>query len=247
MTLRIRALSVTFGHVRAVRSVSLEARPGEIVAIFGENGSGKTAFLKAVAGLVPTSGGRIVYNGEDVTLLPAHERVARGIHYVSDRARVAPGMTVRENIDVGGYLRTAAERAAGRERVLALFPLLAAKERQVAGTLSGGERQMLVIGRALMAAPSLVLFDEPFLGLAAPVRERLVGVVGGEIRVRATVLMAEHDLGAALSLLDRYVIFHNGEIVHEGRRDEVPGEERLRETIKRIRRDGRRAGGKEGG
>ena len=161
MDLKVRNLSVRFGQVRAVNYVTLTVRQGEIVAIFGANGSGKTTFLKAIAGLIPVAEGRITYHGEDITHLHAHERVARGVHYVSDRARVALRMTVRENLDVGGYLRTAAERDHSREKVHDLFPVLKVKERDLAGVLSGGERQMLVIGRALMGNPSLLLFDQP--------------------------------------------------------------------------------------
>lgn len=236
MHLAVRNLSVRFGEVRAVRDVSLFAREGEILAIFGANGAGKTTFLKAVAGLVPASSGRVVCRGEDITCLPAHERVARGVHYVSDRARVALRMTVRENLEVGGYLRTAAERAAGRERLFALFPVLAEKERQPAGVLSGGERQMLVIGRALMGSPSLLLFDEPLLGLSLEARERILEVIGNTLKRRTTILLAEHDLGAAFRVLDRYCIFLNGELIHEAPRSEVGDEERLRAVFRKFYR-----------
>ncbi|HEY7527689.1 MAG TPA: ATP-binding cassette domain-containing protein, partial [Candidatus Deferrimicrobiaceae bacterium] len=128
MDLKVKNLSVRFGQVRAVAEVSLTVRQGEVVAVFGANGSGKTTFLKAIAGLVPISAGRITYHGEDITLLPAHERVARGVHYVSDRARVALRMTVRENLDVGGYLRSSAQREISRKKVYELFPVLREKE-----------------------------------------------------------------------------------------------------------------------
>src|SRR3970282_1417903 len=131
--MKIKNVSVMFGQVRAVRGVTLEARPGEVVAIFGTNGSGKTTLLQAIAGLVPVTSGRITYPGEDITFLPAHERMARGVHYVSDRARVALRMTVRENLDVGGYLRTAAQREHSRGNVYGLFVVLREKERELAG------------------------------------------------------------------------------------------------------------------
>lgn len=234
MHLNVKNLSVRFGQVRAVSGVTLSARPGEVLAIFGANGSGKTTFLKAVAGLVPPASGRIVYHGEDVTCLPVHERVARGIHYVSDRARVALRMTVRENLDVGGHLRTAAELPAARKRVFELFPVLREKERHPAGILSGGERQMLVIGRALMGSPSLLLFDEPLLGLSLEARERILSVIDGALKRQTTILLAEHDLAAAFRVLDRYCIFLNGEMIHEAPRSEVGDEQRLRAVFRRF-------------
>ena len=231
--LKIKNVSVMFGQVRAVRGVTLEARPREVVAIFGTNGSGKTTLLKAIAGLVPVTSGRITYHGEDITFLLAHERMARGVHYVSDRARVALRMTVRENLDVGGYLRKPAERKEAREKVYDLFPVLGEKAPMPAGILSGGERQMLVIGRAMMGIPSLLLFDEPFLGLSLEVRDRILSVIDGELRGKTTILLAEHDLGAAFRVLDRYCIFLNGKMIHEAGRSSAASEERLIEVFRR--------------
>lgn len=234
MHLQVKNLSVRFGQVRAVSGITLSARPGEVLAIFGANGSGKTTFLKAVAGLVPPTSGRVVYHGEDVTCLPPHERVARGIHYVSDRARVALRMTVRENLDVGGYLRKSEELPAARKRVFDLFPVLAEKQRQPAGILSGGERQMLVIGRALMGSPSLLLFDEPLLGLSLEARDRILSVLDGALKRRTTILLAEHDLEAAFRVLDRYCIFLSGELIHEAPKSAVGDEHRLRAVFRRF-------------
>ena len=234
MHLKVKGLSVRFGQVRALQGISLAARPGEVVAIFGANGSGKTTFLKAIAGLVPVSSGRITYHGEDITALPAHERVARGVYYVFDRARVALRMNVRENLDVGGYLRKPAEAGEARERVYDLFPVLGEKAKSLAGILSGGERQMLVIGRALMGNPSLLLLDEPFLGLSLEVRERILSVIDGGLRGKMTILLAENDPGAALRILDRYCILLDGERIHEERRSESDTEEDLRAAFRRL-------------
>lgn len=236
MHLKVRNISVSFGRVRAVQGITLEARPGEIVAIFGTNGSGKTTFLKAVAGLVPVSSGRITWHGEEITFLPAHERVGRGVHYVSDRTRVALRMTVRENLDVGGYLAKPAERERGLEKVFALFPVLAEKASMPAGILSGGERQMLVLGRAMMGNPSLLLFDEPLLGLSQDIRDRILSVIDGKLRGKATILLAEHDVGAAFRVLDRYCIFQNGKLIHMAERNDVTTEERLRAAFRRFHR-----------
>lgn len=234
MDLKVKNLTVRLGQVRAVSGVTLSVGTGELVAIFGANGSGKTTFLKAIAGLAPVSEGRITYHGEDITALPAHERVFRGVHYVSDRARVALRMTVRENLDVGGYLRTAAQREVSRGDVFGLFPVLKEKEYEPAGVLSGGERQMLVVGRALMGSPSLLLFDEPFLGLSYEVRDRILSVIEGALKGKVTILMAEHDLGAALRVLDRYCIFLNGELLHVAKRSDVTDEDRLRAVFCRF-------------
>jgi len=219
--LKVRDLTVAFGKVAAVRDVSITAREGETVAIFGANGSGKTTFLKAVAGLVPATRGKVAWRGEDVTALPSHERAARGMRYVSDRSRVAARMTVLENLAAGAWLLPPSRWSAARERVFSLFPPLAEKARSLAGVLSGGERQMLILGRALVAEPTLLLMDEPFLGLSREVLDRLLSVIENTLKGRATILLAEHDAEGAYRLLDRYVIFRNGLLVHEGRRSDV--------------------------
>lgn len=219
--LEIRGLSIAFGNLVAVREVSLAVREGETVAVFGPNGSGKTSFLKGVAGLLPVRGGTVVYRGEDLSRLPAHERAARGIRYVSDRSRVAVRMTVRENLDAGAWLLPAARRKAARERVLALFPVLGEKAGERAGVLSGGERQMLILGRALIGEPSLLLMDEPFLGLSGEVRDRFVSLIEAQLKGRVTILMAEHDAETGYRVMDRLVIFRDGAVVHEGPRAEV--------------------------
>lgn len=229
--LRIRDLTIAFGQVVAVRNVSLSAAEGETVAVFGANGSGKTTLLKGIAGLLPAAGGRIFYRGEDVTGLPAHERAARGIRYVSDRSRVAVRMTVRENLEAGAWLLPPARKVAARDRAFALFPVLGEKARMPAGVLSGGERQMLILARALVGEPTLLLMDEPFLGLSREVRDRLLDVIEQTLKGRATILLAEHDAEAALRLLDRHVIFRNGDLVHEGTRTEAGDAHALRALL----------------
>jgi branched-chain amino acid transport system ATP-binding protein len=220
--LGIGGLTIAFGRLVAVRDVSLAVREGETVAVFGPNGSGKTTFLKGVAGLVPVQGGTVVYRGEDLSGFPAHERAARGIRYVSDRSRVAVRMTVLENLDAGAWLLPAGRRKAARERVLSLFPVLGEKAGEPAGVLSGGERQMLILGRALIGEPSLLLMDEPLLGLSREVRDRFVSVIETELKRRVTILMAEHDAETGFRIMDRHVIFRNGAVVHEGTRAEIP-------------------------
>ncbi len=219
--LEIGSLRIAFGKLVAVRDVSLSVREGETVAIFGPNGSGKTTFLKGVAGLIPVQGGTVVYRGEELSRLPAHERAARGIRYVSDRSRVAVRMTVRENLDAGAWLLPAGRRKAARERVLSLFPVLGEKAGDPAGILSGGERQMLILGRALIGEPSLLLMDEPLLGLSREVRDRFVSVIEEQLKGRVTILMAEHDAETGFRVMDRLAIFRNGALVHERARADV--------------------------
>ncbi len=242
--LRVRELSVAFGQVVAVRNVSFSVREGETLAIFGANGSGKTTLLKAVAGLLPSAGGRIAYRGEDLTALPAHERARRGVRYVSDRSRVATRMTVRENLDAGAWLLPAARREPSRERVLSLFPVLGDKAREPAGILSGGERQMLILGRALIGEPTLLLMDEPFLGLSREMRDRLLSVIEGTMKGKATILLAEHDADTALRLLSLHVILRNGIVVHEGTRAEAPDAKTLTALLHRHFRPGAHPGGR---
>lgn len=236
--LKVRDLTVAFGQVVAVREVSLTAAEGETVAIFGANGSGKTTFLKTVAGMIPATQGKVHWRGEDVTALTAHERAARGMRYLSDRSRVATRMTVLENLEAGAWLLPASRWSAARERVFSLFPVLAEKARSPAGVLSGGERQMLIVGRALVGEPKLLLMDEPFLGLSREVRDRLLAVIEETLKGRATILLAEHDTEGASRLLDRFVIFRNGSLVHEGRRSDVSDSKELVSVLYRHFRPG---------
>ncbi len=236
--LKVRDLTIAFGPVIAVRGVSLTAAEGETVAVFGANGSGKTTFLKGIAGLLPAAQGRIFYRGEELTVLPAHARAARGIRYVSDRSRVAVRMTVRENLDAGAWLLPASRKRAALDRAVSLFPVLREKWRMSAGVLSGGERQMLILARALVGEPTLLLMDEPFLGLSREVRDRILDVIEETLRHRATILLAEHDAEAAYRLLDRLVIFRNGSVVHEGSRAEAGDARSLLALLRRHFRPG---------
>ena len=202
-TLKVRDLTVAFGQVVAVRDISVTARQGETVAIFGANGSGKTTFLKAVAGLVPATRGKVAWRGEDVTALPAHERAARGMRYVSDRSRVATRMTVLENLEAGAWLLPASRWSAARERVFSLFPALAEKARAPAGVLSGGERQMLIL-------------DEIFSALSAADEEELMALLRAENRDGGTAfLLVSHNPPLLKSLCRRILVLGEGRIVRE--------------------------------
>ena len=206
-----------YGPVTALAGISLTVEAAEFVCLIGANGAGKSTTLKAISGLVPAAAGRIRFDGHDIHGLPAREILRRGIAHCPEGRRVFPYMTVDENLAMGAYLRrdhTAV--AADLERVLAHFPILAERRRQPAGTLSGGEQQMLAIGRALMARPRLILFDEPSLGLAPTIVEAVFSIIAGIQREGTTVLMVEQNAYMALKLASRAYVLETGRIVLEG-------------------------------
>jgi branched-chain amino acid transport system ATP-binding protein len=203
--------------VTAVAGVSLTVAEAEFVCLIGANGAGKSTTLKAISGLVPAAAGRIRFDGQDVQGLPAPEILRRGIAHCPEGRRVFPYMTVEENLAMGAYVRNDhAGVASDLERVFDHFPILKERRRQAAGTLSGGEQQMLAIGRALMARPRLILFDEPSLGLAPTVVESVFGIIAGIQREGTTVLMVEQSAYMALKLASRAYVMETGRIVLEG-------------------------------
>ena len=215
--LEIAGLHCRYGKVTALRELSLEVRQGELVTLIGANGAGKTTTLKAISGLLPVEAGRIVFDGEDVTRVGAREILAKGIAHCPEGRHVFPYMTVQENLDMGCYLRRDAEAIAeDLSRIFERFPVLGERRRQMAGTLSGGEQQMLAIGRALMSRPRLILFDEPSLGLAPNLVETTFEIIA-EIRAQGvTVLMVEQNAYAALELCDRSYLLESGEVTLTG-------------------------------
>ncbi len=215
--LSLEGLRAGYGRVEALKGVSLDVRAGELVTLIGANGAGKTSTLKAISGLLPASGGRILFDGAEIQRLTPREILRRGIAHCPEGRRVFPYMTVRENLDMGAYARTdAGAIREDLERVFTYFPVLAERLRQVAGTLSGGEQQMLAIGRALMARPRLLLLDEPSLGLAPALIETTFGIIR-EIRQRGvTVLMVEQNAYVALRMADRGYVMETGQIALEG-------------------------------
>jgi len=216
--LTIDTLTVSYGGLRALAQVSLEVGEGEFVTIVGPNGSGKTTLLKAVSGTVPAEGGRVRYRGRDLGSLRASERAALGIAHVPEGRRVFPSLTVRENLDLGSYRRAArAGRAEALETVLALFPILKSRRAQLAGSLSGGEQQMLALGRGLMAQPELLLLDEPSQGLGPRIVEQIFETIDRIRRQRRlTILLVEQRVVEALELCDRGYVLETGRVVLEG-------------------------------
>jgi branched-chain amino acid transport system ATP-binding protein len=215
--LEITGLHCRYGKVSAVRDLTLEVRKGELVTLIGANGAGKTTTLKAISGILPPAAGRIVFDGEDVTHAGARAILAKGIAHCPEGRHVFPYMTVQENLDMGCYLRRDAKGIAkDLARIFERFPVLSERRRQMAGTLSGGEQQMLAIGRALMSRPRLILFDEPSLGLAPNLVETTFEIIA-EIRAQGvTVLMVEQNAYAALELSDRAYLLESGEVTLTG-------------------------------
>ena len=214
--LRLTSIEAGYRDLVAVHDVSLEVRVGEAVALIGGNGAGKTTTLRAISGLLPLRRGRIELEGERIDGRAPSQVVARGIAHVPEGRHLFPTMTVRENLELGA--RDRAGRAAGLDGVFALFPRLRERQRQLAGTLSGGEQQMCAIGRGLMARPRLLLLDEPSLGLA-PVMVKLIFEVLTTINTSGTaILLVEQNVARALTLAHRAYVIENGRVVLEGPR-----------------------------
>jgi branched-chain amino acid transport system ATP-binding protein len=215
--LALEGVTARYGRITALSDVSLAVAAAEFVCLIGANGAGKTTTLKAISGLVPAAGGRIRFEGREIQGLPPQEILRRGIAHCPEGRRVFPYMTVDENLAMGAYVRTdVAAVASDLDRVFTHFPILAERRRQAAGTLSGGEQQMLAIGRALMARPRLILFDEPSLGLAPTVVETVFAIIAGIQREGTTVLMVEQNAYMALALASRAYVMETGRIVLEG-------------------------------
>ena len=226
--LRLDSVEAGYRDLVAVREVSLEVRAGEVVALIGGNGAGKTTTLRAISGLLPLRRGRIEFEGERIDGRASAQVVARGIAHVPEGRQLFPSMSVRENLELGA--RDRAGRAATLESVFALFPRLRERERQVAGTLSGGEQQMCAIGRGLMARPRLLLLDEPSLGLA-PVTVRLIFETLKAINeTGTTILLVEQNVARALALSHRAYVIENGRIVLDGPREALQQSQHVKQA-----------------
>jgi branched-chain amino acid transport system ATP-binding protein len=214
--LRVEGLRSAYGRIEAVKGVDLEVAAGEIVALVGANGAGKTTLLRAISGVQPVTAGRILYEGAPIEALPPHARVALGIAQVPEGRQVFAPLTVEDNLRLGAFRRGRAETETTLGEVYALFPVLAEKRALAAGGLSGGQQQMLAIGRAMMARPRLLLLDEPSMGLAPLLVDQILDAVA---RLRAqglTVLLVEQNASAALAIADRGFVLETGRIAHAG-------------------------------
>ena len=215
--LTVRAISASYGRTRVLRDVSVDVRPGEIVTVLGSNGTGKSTLLRAISGLLGTGSGQIRFGGQRIDGRHPKEIVRLGIAHCPEGRKVFPHMTVLENLRLGGYAfgRAARETREDIERIYALFPRLRERERQAAGTLSGGEQQMLAVGRALMARPQLLMLDEPSLGLAPLVVQAVFEIIGSINRTGTAILLVEQNAYQALRVAHRGYVMETGRIVLE--------------------------------
>ena len=215
--LEINDMVCGYGQITALRGVTLSVKAGQLVALIGANGAGKSTTLRAISGLVPPRSGTMTFEGEDITFASPQKVLTKGIAHCPEGRRVFPHMTVAENLDMGAYLRSdSSEIAADRDRIYGEFPRLAERRKQAAGTLSGGEQQMLAIGRALMSRPRLVMFDEPSLGLAPNIVERTFAIIRAIRDAGTTVLLVEQNAFAALEMCDHAYLLEAGRVVLSG-------------------------------
>jgi branched-chain amino acid transport system ATP-binding protein len=228
--LRVEGLDSGYGSLTVLRGVSLRVESGEIVAVIGANGAGKTTLLKTVSGLLTPSQGKIVLEDQDITRESAHRIVRRGIAQVPEGRQVFAEMTVRDNLELGAFAWShgGAARQQEMERVLALFPILRERSSQLAGTLSGGQQQMLAIGRALMARPKLLLLDEPSLGLAPMVVKTIFDVLVQLKSTGLSIILVEQNARAALAMADRAYVLETGRVTAEGSGRTLLGDDQVR-------------------
>jgi len=210
-------ISVSYGMIAALKGVSLRVAQGEIVALIGANGAGKSTTLMSVSGVAAILTGTVSYNGQVISGMPVHDIVRQGISQVPEGRRIFPRMTVRENLEMGAFISDRRHLDEDLERVCATFPVLSERSGQLGGTLSGGEQQMLAIGRALMSRPKLLLLDEPSLGLAPIIVSRIFRIIEEINRQGTTILLVEQNAKAALRLANRAYVLESGRIVMEGK------------------------------
>jgi branched-chain amino acid transport system ATP-binding protein len=211
--LEVADIHTHYGTIEALKGVSLTVEPGEVVTLIGANGAGKSTTLRSISGLTPASSGKIVFEGEDITRVSAHEIPTRGIALSPEGRHCFPRMTVRENLDLGAYRRRGSDVAVDLERVFELFPRLHERENQKAGTMSGGEQQMLAIGRALMARPRLLMLDEPSMGIAPILVQRIYETIAEINRGGVAILLVEQNANYALDVSRRGYVLETGRVV----------------------------------
>ena len=228
--LRLEGINTYYGQMHILQDVNLEVGEGELVCLLGGNASGKSTTLKTILGLVPPRSGSVVLGGEDVTGFTTARRIERGMAIVPENRRLFGPMTVLENLEMGAYLRPCADLSEDLDRVYETFPLLAERRKQLAGTLSGGEQQMVAMGRALMARPRLLLMDEPSMGLAPILVERSFEIIAQVHESGVALLVVEQNANVSLSIADRGYVLSTGRIVLEGKASELLQHEELRKA-----------------
>ena len=229
--LEIRGLSVHYGGIHALQGIDIDVPEGKIVTLIGANGAGKSTTLRSIVGLVKTSGGKVVWNGDTLTGMATKDIVSKGLVLVPEGRRIFPNLTVEENLMLGAYSRSdKAGIAADEEKVFGLFPRLKERVRQKGGTLSGGEQQMLAVARALMTKPKLLMMDEPSLGLAPLVVKMIFDIIRAINKEGTTVLLIEQNAKAALEIADYGYVLETGRIILEGKGGELLADDRVRKA-----------------
>ena len=228
--LEVAALSSRYGRIPALADVDLHVGQGELVALVGANGAGKTTLLRVLSGVQPAAGGSVRFEGSDVTRASPRQRVKMGIVQVPEGRQVFGPLSVEDNLRLGAFVRPAVEIAGALERVFALFPILAAKRRETAGTLSGGQQQMLAIGRALMTRPKLLLLDEPSMGLAPRIVAEIFAIIRSLKDAATTILLVDQNARAALAIADRAYVLEVGRIALSGSGRELLGNPRVQQA-----------------
>ncbi len=230
--LAVEGLDLAYGEIRACHGISFDVNEGDIVTLIGANGAGKSTTLRGVAGVMAPGGGRVLFAGEDVTRLPAHKRLAAGIALVPEGRRVFPALTVRENLEMGAFKHRRDRAKVGRliDRAVAMFPRLGERSAQRAGTLSGGEQQMLALSRALMSEPRLLCLDEPSLGLAPLVVQEIFRSIRAVNEAGTSVLLVEQNARYALETARRGYVLQTGRIVAAGTCEALKHDERVKEA-----------------
>jgi branched-chain amino acid transport system ATP-binding protein len=228
--LRLEGINTYYGQMHILQDVNLEVGAGELVCLLGGNASGKSTTLKTILGLVPPRSGSVLLGGEDVTRLATAHRIVRGLAIVPENRRLFGPMTVLENLEMGAYLRPRADLREDLDRVYTLFPLLHERRGQLAGTLSGGEQQMVAMGRALMARPKMLLMDEPSMGLAPILVERSFEIIQQVHEAGVAMLIVEQNANVSLSIADRGYVLSTGRVVLEGKAADLREHEELRKA-----------------
>lgn len=227
--LEVKDLKVNYGLITAVKGVSFEVNEGEIVSLIGANGAGKTTIMQAISGLLPKSGGSVFFDGEDITHLPAHKLIAKGLTQVPEGRRVFQELSVKDNLSLGAYsVKDSKKVKEAYEKVYTIFPLLKERSKQVSGTLSGGEQQMLAVARALMSSPKMLLLDEPSMGLSPLLVNVIFDVIKSINEAGTTVFVVEQNAQKALKIANRAYVLETGLISLEGTGQELLQDEKIK-------------------
>ncbi len=219
--LKVEDINVYYGAIHAIKGISFEVNEGEIVTLIGANGAGKSTTLKTVSGILHSHSGSIDFEGNSISHIPPHKLISMGIAHVPEGRRIFQQLTVKENLEMGAYTRPKSEVKASMENVFERFPRLKEREKQVAGTLSGGEQQMLAMGRALMSRPKLMMLDEPSMGLSPLLVQQIFDIIKELNDAGTTILLVEQNAKMALSIADRAYVLETGKIVMEGNAKEM--------------------------